>query len=309
MPICGRRDDRSGAGLRADRADPADAHRGLAGVPRQARRCTQPAWRRPSARFERIYTGGAPVFPAMLDAIARRGAERVGRRRLRIDGGRADRGDRSAGHQRRRPRRDDAGRGLLAGRPASSIQLRILPDRWGTPLGPWTSDRSRTRLARRPDQVGEIVVTGEHVLRGYLDGHRRRGDEDQGGRRACGTAPATRGISMRRAASGCWDAARRRRATAAACCIRSPSSVRPAMSKASSARRSRCTGVSASLPPRSTATRRRCARAWSRAWRGRSSRRSSSCRRSRWIGGTTRKWNTRARTGAGPRASALDRAA
>ena len=66
------------------------------------------------------------------------------------------------------------GAGLLAGRPASSIQLRILPDRWGTPVGPWTvADLERDTLG--PDEVGEIVVTGEHVLSGYLDGH---GDEE-----------------------------------------------------------------------------------------------------------------------------------
>jgi acyl-CoA synthetase (AMP-forming)/AMP-acid ligase II len=62
------------------------------------------------------------------------------------------------------------GAGLLAGLPASSIQLRILPDRWGTPVGPWTvADLERETLG--PDEACEIVVNGEYVLSGYLDGH------------------------------------------------------------------------------------------------------------------------------------------
>jgi acyl-CoA synthetase (AMP-forming)/AMP-acid ligase II len=60
------------------------------------------------------------------------------------------------------------GRGLLTGRTAPSIQVRILPDRWGTPLGPWTSD-DLDRESVGADRIGEIVVSGEHVLRGYLD--------------------------------------------------------------------------------------------------------------------------------------------
>ena len=66
------------------------------------------------------------------------------------------------------------GAGLLAGLPAPSIQLRILSDRWGTPLGPWRlEDLDRESLAA--GEVGEIVVSGDHVLTGYLDG---RGDEE-----------------------------------------------------------------------------------------------------------------------------------
>jgi acyl-CoA synthetase (AMP-forming)/AMP-acid ligase II len=66
------------------------------------------------------------------------------------------------------------GAGLLAGRPVSSVRLRIVADRWGTPVGPLTQERfDRETLAA--NAAGEIVVAGEHVLAGYLDA---RGDTE-----------------------------------------------------------------------------------------------------------------------------------
>jgi acyl-CoA synthetase (AMP-forming)/AMP-acid ligase II len=124
--------------------------------------------------FRRIYTGGAPVFPGMLDAIA---AVAPNASVVAVYGSteaepiaKIDRRDIIADDRAAMTR----GAGLLSGRPTSSIQLRILPDRWGTPVGPWTvADLERDTLG--PDEVGEIVVAGEHVLSGYLDGH---GDEE-----------------------------------------------------------------------------------------------------------------------------------
>jgi len=124
--------------------------------------------------FERIFTGGAPVFPAMLDAIASVApgaavvavygsteAEPIAEiERAAITS--ADR-DAMAG-----------GAGLLAGRPVASVQVRILPDTWGTPLGPWT-ERELEGHALPSGAAGEIVVSGDHVLTGYLDGE---GDAD-----------------------------------------------------------------------------------------------------------------------------------
>jgi acyl-CoA synthetase (AMP-forming)/AMP-acid ligase II len=66
------------------------------------------------------------------------------------------------------------GAGLLAGRPVPSIKLRILADRWGTPIGPWRSE-DLERESLTAGSAGEIVVSGEHVLSGYLDG---QGDEE-----------------------------------------------------------------------------------------------------------------------------------
>jgi acyl-CoA synthetase (AMP-forming)/AMP-acid ligase II len=61
------------------------------------------------------------------------------------------------------------GRGLLAGNPVESISLRILPDRWGTPIAPLNSGQFQA-LCLASEGTGEIVVSGEHVLQGYLRG-------------------------------------------------------------------------------------------------------------------------------------------
>jgi olefin beta-lactone synthetase len=124
--------------------------------------------------FRRIDTGGAPVFPRTLDAIA---AVAPNASVVAVYGSteaepiaEVDRRDVSAADRQAMT----CGSGLLAGLPAASVQLRILADRWGTPVGPWTdADLDRETLASRA--VGEIVVSGEHVLRGYLDGY---GDEE-----------------------------------------------------------------------------------------------------------------------------------
>jgi acyl-CoA synthetase (AMP-forming)/AMP-acid ligase II len=67
-----------------------------------------------------------------------------------------------------------SGAGLLAGPPVPGLALRIVVDRWGTPRGPYTTEQFAAEClpAGTP---GEIVVSGEHVLSGYLHG---RGDEE-----------------------------------------------------------------------------------------------------------------------------------
>jgi acyl-CoA synthetase (AMP-forming)/AMP-acid ligase II len=51
----------------------------------------------------------------------------------------------------------------------SAVHLRILPDRWGRPLGPYTQ-AAFAAACLPPGQAGEIVVSGKHVLSGYLNG-------------------------------------------------------------------------------------------------------------------------------------------
>lgn len=122
--------------------------------------------------FTRMFTGGGPVFPPLLDRLAAVAPHAeisavygsteaepiaiVERREIGIH-------DRQATRQ---------GRGLLAGRPVSDVRVGILPDRWRDPLPPFSTDAfERTLLPA--GEAGEIVVTGEHVLGGYLHG---RGD-------------------------------------------------------------------------------------------------------------------------------------
>lgn len=121
------------------------------------------------ASFEQIYAGGAPVFPALLravsevaptaDVVAVYGsteAEPIARIRW---------ADISAADLEAMADRA----GLLVGRPVPAIDLRILPDRWGQPLGPFTAAEFE-REALGHGAIGEIVVAGDHVLGGYEGG-------------------------------------------------------------------------------------------------------------------------------------------
>lgn len=124
---------------------------------------------RPLSTLRKIFTGGAPVFPRVLSALraaapAARIAAVYGSTEAEpiahLDAAEIDSADQAA---------MAAGRGLLAGRPVPEVRLRILRDRWGEPRGPLTADGFATETLP-PGEAGEIVVTGAHVLRGYLGG-------------------------------------------------------------------------------------------------------------------------------------------
>jgi acyl-CoA synthetase (AMP-forming)/AMP-acid ligase II len=63
----------------------------------------------------------------------------------------------------------ERGAGLLAGVPVASIALRIVRDQWGSPLD-HMKKLEFDALCLPPKAVGEIVVSGRHVLPGYLNG-------------------------------------------------------------------------------------------------------------------------------------------
>jgi olefin beta-lactone synthetase len=65
-------------------------------------------------------------------------------------------------------RRMEQGRGLLAGRPVSSISLRVIREQWGTSISPLTAPLFE-QLTMPAGEPGEIVVSGNHVLSGYLN--------------------------------------------------------------------------------------------------------------------------------------------
>ena len=150
-----------------------EAHRPVRTVASPALLGRLVAHARPDGRsydsFERIFTGGAPVFPSTLDDIAT-----VAPRAAVIAVYGSTEAEPIAEIERRGITAEDreamaSGAGLLAGPPVGSIQLRILPDRWGDALGPWTTEGLEAQ-ALPPRQPGEIVVGGDHVLSGYLDG-------------------------------------------------------------------------------------------------------------------------------------------
>lgn len=133
----------------------------------------------PSARvslesLRRIFTGGAPVFPRTLDTLAAVApaadvvavygsteAEPI----AEIERRQISDGDRRA---------MQSGAGLLAGDPVSAVRLAVVEDRWSRPLGPWSPEQLAQETLPA-DTPGEIIVTGDHVLAGYLDG---RGDSE-----------------------------------------------------------------------------------------------------------------------------------
>ena len=125
-------------------------------------------------QLKKLYTGGAPVFPRLLREL--RAAMPKGRVIViygsteaepiaDLDWDEADPADLAAMY---------AGSGLLVGRPVSQIDLRIVQNRWGEPLGAMNA-REFANLGLPAGRDGEIVVRGPHVLAGYLNGV---GDEE-----------------------------------------------------------------------------------------------------------------------------------
>jgi acyl-CoA synthetase (AMP-forming)/AMP-acid ligase II len=119
--------------------------------------------------FNRIDTGGAPVFPRLLDRLT----QAAPRSRIialygsteaepiaHLDRAAINEADRAAMSR---------GAGLLAGKPISAIQLRILRHAAPGPVGPFMQ-AAFDKMCESTGSPGEIVVTGEHVLKGYLDG-------------------------------------------------------------------------------------------------------------------------------------------
>lgn len=123
--------------------------------------------------LRKLFTGGAPVFPRTLKALRRLApnaavaavygsteAEPIAH--LATHGLRASDLDAMT-----------AGAGLLAGRPEPCIDLRVIAHR-DEPVASM-SETDFAALILPPDDAGEIVVAGDHVLPGYWRGH---GDEE-----------------------------------------------------------------------------------------------------------------------------------
>jgi acyl-CoA synthetase (AMP-forming)/AMP-acid ligase II len=128
----------------------------------------------PLPTLTKIHTGGAPVFPRLLNGLrdiapnarivavyGSTEAEPVAH--IALD----EMTDQDLQTMR-------SGRGLLTGRPVPQVRVRVITDRWGTPREPMTETEFAAETLP-PNNPGEIVVTGTHVLRGYLGGI---GDEE-----------------------------------------------------------------------------------------------------------------------------------
>lgn len=119
--------------------------------------------------FQKIYTGGAPVFPGLL----RRLQPLAPNAEVTAVYGSTEAEPiahvsypeiRSSGKQQA-----NSNGGLLAGKPISGISCAVIADSWGKPIEPMTqSEFVQTQCPA--GQPGEIVVHGPHVLSGYLNG-------------------------------------------------------------------------------------------------------------------------------------------
>jgi len=124
--------------------------------------------------FKAIYTGGAPVFPDLLKRIE---TAHPDLKIVTVFGStEAEPIAHSFWHET--PDADRklmaSGKGLLVGKAVEATQLRIIPDRNGELITPLTTTQFDD-LELPVEEVGEIVVTGDHVLKGYLNG---KGDEE-----------------------------------------------------------------------------------------------------------------------------------
>jgi acyl-CoA synthetase (AMP-forming)/AMP-acid ligase II len=122
--------------------------------------------------LRKIFTGGAPVFPRLLEKLQ---SIAPGARLTAVYGSteaepiaHVDWDQISPGDLTRMR----SGDGLLTGHPVAEIETRVIDNAWGMPLASLTPEEL-DRATLPPGRHGEIIVTGAHVLRGYLDG---RGD-------------------------------------------------------------------------------------------------------------------------------------
>ncbi len=119
--------------------------------------------------FSKLFTGGAPVFPDLLRRLREVLPDSV----IESVYGSTEAEPIAHFSADRMDAKTDAitrcGGGLCAGVPVAAIQLRIITDCLGEALGPM-SEAEFSAMILSAGQAGEIVVAGEHVLGGYLDG-------------------------------------------------------------------------------------------------------------------------------------------
>lgn len=118
--------------------------------------------------LKNIFVGGAPILPKLFDELKAMSPEAVitavyGATEaepittfsftdsIKHDLGQTERGG-----------------GLLVGKPVDGIEVKVLADQWGKPIS--TVSRELLEAKQLPmGQIGEIVVSGAHVLDSYLD--------------------------------------------------------------------------------------------------------------------------------------------
>jgi acyl-CoA synthetase (AMP-forming)/AMP-acid ligase II len=124
--------------------------------------------------FTKIFTGGAPVFPDLLQRLQ----NSLPKAHIHSVYGSTE--AEPIAHLPAPEYDQDLreitrlGGGLCTGKTAPGIRLKIIPNHSGKPLSS-LSDSAFENLLLEPGHAGEIIVSGPHVLPGYLDG---LGDEE-----------------------------------------------------------------------------------------------------------------------------------
>lgn len=120
--------------------------------------------------FEKIFIGGGPVMPRAITQLQQIAPQA----KLTIVYGSTEAEPIAhISHDSIQPEDIAAtlqGHGLLVGTPVSAIKLKILRQQWGNPVGPM-SHTEFSAACLPPGEAGEIVVSGNHVLPGYLSGY------------------------------------------------------------------------------------------------------------------------------------------
>jgi acyl-CoA synthetase (AMP-forming)/AMP-acid ligase II len=120
--------------------------------------------------LQALYAGGGPVFPPLLDRLAALAPQA---RVVSVYGS-------TEAEPIATITRDELdacdiermrqGFGLMAGPPVPQIDLRILSDASGSRIGQECTAAELAAGVAGPGEPGEIVVSGEHVSTGYLEG-------------------------------------------------------------------------------------------------------------------------------------------
>jgi olefin beta-lactone synthetase len=119
--------------------------------------------------LQKIFTGGAPVFPHVLEQMTKVAPKATV---TAVYGStEAEPIAHSAWHEVSEADKQAMlnGQGLVTGKPVADISLRILNDQWGRAVASSTQENFDA-LTLPAGEVGEIVVSGKHVLSGYLNG-------------------------------------------------------------------------------------------------------------------------------------------
>jgi acyl-CoA synthetase (AMP-forming)/AMP-acid ligase II len=119
--------------------------------------------------LSKIYMGGAPVFPGLL----RQAKQFCPQAKITAVYGSTEAEPMAEVALSDISNEDfkamEQGSGLLAGRPVPSLSLRIICEQWGVPISSLNA-RMFEQLIVPSGEPGEIVVSGAHVLPGYLKG-------------------------------------------------------------------------------------------------------------------------------------------